>query len=138
MTAYSRFEPSAVDGEDVAVGVLEPRDVHLTVLQDALGVGLELAVVVLELDTAGGELVDGRLDVADRESREGCLVGAGVLRRVEKQLRALAAGVEDRLARLAFRFQAELALVKRAGARHIGDRDRRTDSVATQIHCYLL
>src|SRR5262245_26023746 len=49
------------DGQDVAGGVLEPGDVWALAAHDALGV--VDPVVLLELDAACDELVDGRLDV---------------------------------------------------------------------------
>ena len=62
-------------GQHVASRVLEPGDVRPLAAGDALLVLLE-AVVPLEANATGGQLVDGLVDVVDLEVED--RVGAGV------------------------------------------------------------
>src|SRR5215216_5575092 len=51
-------------GQDVAGGVLEPRNVRASAAEDAL-------LVLLEAHSALGQLIDGLLDVLNREVEDG-------------------------------------------------------------------
>src|SRR5215217_6370612 len=57
-------------GQDVAGGVLEPRNVRASAAEDALLVLLK-AVVALEAHSTLGQLIDGLVDVLNREVEDG-------------------------------------------------------------------
>src|SRR5438105_858337 len=68
----SRYSNLLIDHRQVIAGrVLEPRDVHSVIAMNAFGVGLQLAVVMFEGDTARLQLIDGTIDVLDREIHNG-------------------------------------------------------------------
>ena len=81
------------DGEDVARGILEPGDRRPRAAGDALLVLLE-ALVPLETHAARGQLVNGRVDVVDREVEDG--VGRGGVIRLGVDERAPIAGKVQR------------------------------------------
>src|SRR5215210_3472934 len=57
-------------GQDVAGGVLEPRDQRASAMVDALLIRVRV-IVALEANSAFGQLIDGLLDVVHREVENG-------------------------------------------------------------------
>src|SRR5918994_6629735 len=126
-----------LDGEGVAVGVLEPRDLAAAEQVDPARVGPELRVVVpFEGHAVGAELVDHVLEVGDVPGgqRRGRLAGVGG-RHIHVQRRPVSARVPvASIAGVVHAEETELPLVERLGPGHVGNRDRRAHLVAAQSH----